>query len=197
MRNYRVFLIAILLGFLPVAAYANIFDATDLLRNMQTHLPAVMSFIVATSYVMGIALIINAVMKLKAYGQQTASMSTNNASIGGPAIMLAIGLVLMYLPTTTDHALITFFGYGSDMVPGYEQGAGLDWNSIFSPIIDIVKIVGYIAFIRGWMLLVRVGQHSAQPGTVSKAIIHIVGGIFAINIVGTWEVIQNTFQFIL
>ena len=57
---------------------------------------------------------------------------------------------------------------------------------------NITQFVGYVAFIRGWILLLRIGEQGSQPGAFAKAVTHIVGGLVAINIFGTVAVIQNT-----
>ena len=72
-------------------------------------------------------------------------------------------------------------------------------SSIFVAItcVDLTRcfgfaVVGIVAFIRGMIMLNKVGGQGAQPGTMGKALTHIVGGLLAINMWGFWEVIENT-----
>ena len=42
-------------------------------------------------------------------------------------------------------------------------------------------------------MLVKTVNEGSQPGTFSKGVVHIVGGTFAINIVGTVELLKASF----
>ena len=58
--------------------------------------------------------------------------------------------------------------------------------------IAIVKAVGYVSFVRGFVILAHSTHQGAQQGTVGKGILYIVGGVLAINIGATIKVIQNS-----
>lgn len=168
-------------------------DFAGWLNNLSTQLPEVLKLIVAISYVTGVWFVCLSIMKLKAYGQQTVMMSTH-ANFTGPLIYLLAGVILIYFPTMVDTSVYTFWAYdtsSSDFMV-YPEGNDLDWGGILNPIIAIVRIVGYIAFFRGWVIMAKVGTPGTPPGTFSKAMGHIIGGILAINILGTWEVISST-----
>ena len=60
-------------------------------------------------------------------------------------------------------------------------------------LLGLVQVMGVIAFIRGWVLLGHAGEQNAQQGMFGKGLTHIIGGILAINIVGTKDLIWNTF----
>ena len=55
-----------------------------------------------------------------------------------------------------------------------------------------VKLVGHIAFLRGFLILKGVAEGS-QGQTVGRAITHILGGAAAINIDTTVDFLVNTF----
>jgi hypothetical protein len=55
--------------------------------------------------------------------------------------------------------------------------------------------VGFIAFFKGWLMLLKLGGQS-QGGVLGKSLVHIVAGIFAINIFTTWEVLRATFGYV-
>lgn len=187
-------LMAALIGLFPLASYGLNYDFTDWLTNLQTHLPAVIKLIVASAYVIGLWFICLGILKLKAYGHQTVFMSTH-ASLTGPLIYFAVGIMLFYTPTMIDIVNFTFWGYGTDNIIAYPDEASTNLTSILDPCIAIVRVIGYMAFVRGWIMLTRLGQHGGGAGVVGKAITHIVGGILAINIVGTWYIIQNTLEY--
>ena len=55
-----------------------------------------------------------------------------------------------------------------------------------------VKMIGHIAFLRGFLILKGVAEGS-QNQTVGKALTHILGGAAAININATVEILANSF----
>ena len=56
---------------------------------------------------------------------------------------------------------------------------------------NIIQIIGFIAFVRGWVLLARIGQQGSRPGELGKAIMHMIGGLLAANMFGTWKLITG------
>lgn len=191
----RIFLFLMtggLLFFLPNAAYAA-GDLSDWVYNLSTQVPALINLIIAISYVSGFGFLIGAFSKLKRCAQATTMMSAQE-SIAGPLIHLLIGTVLIYFAGFINVGSETFFG--SDAAIAYQadtQGVGI-FGGIIKPIILIVRLIGYIAFVKGCYLLAKLGGHHGQPGNMSKGIVHIVGGILAINMEATYLVLLNTLQ---
>lgn len=192
--KYLRYLLPLAFLFIPLASYGLEYDFSDWLHNLQTHLPAVVQLIIATAYVTGLWFFCLGLLKLKAYGHQTVFMATH-ANFTASLAYLVCGIALFYTPTMIDTSLFTFWNYGLSSVVAYPNEANTSLSSIMNPCIAIVRVIGYIAFVRGWIILVRIGQQGAAPGTIGKASTHIVGGMLAINIVGTWDVIQNTLQY--
>jgi intracellular multiplication protein IcmC len=85
--------------------------------------------------------------------------------------------------------LQTLFGYASPLT--YSADAS-STDALVSSVVLIMQVVGVIAFIRGLLLLNSAGGHSAQPGNIGKGLTFVVGGLLAINIYGTWEMLVNT-----
>jgi len=50
-----------------------------------------------------------------------------------------------------------------------------------------------IAILRGFLILTKVTGQGSQPGTISKGFIHMLGGVMAVHIVKTVEIMANTF----
>ena len=66
-------------------------------------------------------------------------------------------------------------------------------DSTFGAVIAlVVQVIGVIAFIRGWVLIARSASQGQPPGGTGKGIAHVFGGIMAMNIVGTLQVVNNT-----
>lgn len=159
---------------------------TDMLSNIERNLGPVWRLLVAFSYTLGIIFVGVAVMKLKQYGQMTVMMSTH-ASLGSSMAYFFVGIGLLFLPTLLDTWMLTAWAYKMDDISG-PSGARLDF---MGPVMRIVQVIGLISFLRGWISLIRIGG-GGQPGTVSKGIMHMVGGILAINITGTLDMLKST-----
>lgn len=67
--------------------------------------------------------------------------------------------------------------YAQDLT-GKDNGNRLDYVKTIT--YGILFLVGVIAFLRGLVLLIKVGD-GGQPGTLSKAVTHIIAGIVAVN----------------
>lgn len=70
-------------------------------------------------------------------------------------------------------------------------GVGSASLSTVLSIIAFVQFVGLLAFIRGWLVLNAIGKR--QDATLGKGITHIVGGVFAVNIVVVAKITAVTF----
>jgi intracellular multiplication protein IcmC len=123
------------------------------------------------------------------------------ASVSGPLAKMAIGALLIYLPGTLDTVIYTFWGYGSssvllswDSTPNH-PGSSTSTNiplAILNAAAALIRLFGYIALINGFVVLSRVTKQGAPPGQWGKGIMHIIGGVLAINIIETVNVIWST-----
>lgn len=173
---------------LSAAAAQNI---GQILQNVQSNLPALFKLVVATSYVMGIAFILIGLFRLKKYGQQTVMMMAA-ANIGEPMIFLFVGVALTWLPSMLNSMTETLWGAQTSSILSYNVSSmGVTWTSVVGPVMKIIQLIGLIAFVRGFALLTRLAGQ-AQPGTLSKAFLHILGGTMAVNIYATIDVINQT-----
>lgn len=163
----------------------------SMLDNLAKSYPSVERFLVAFCYVVGIWLMIAGFFKLKRYADMRSSMMGGQAHLGGPIVYILVGVALFYFPEIVKISMTTVWGSAS--IVKYPDTPS-SWKYFTDPVIGLVRIVGYIAFIRGWLLLIRLAQESHQPGTGAKALLHLVGGILAINIVGTINMLGATFD---
>lgn len=174
-----------------MAADTYVKDFGYMITALKENLPAVVRFLNATSYVMGIWFIFSAIYEMRMYGQLRSMMSTN-ISINGPVSKMILGALFLFLPATIDTATYTLWKYGKEDIQAYYTVADTVWAPIFNGVISLVRVVGYIAFIRGILLLSRSAKQQ-QPGFFGKGIIFIIGGILSVNIIGTIKMIQATF----
>lgn len=145
------------------------------------------------SIVMGVAMTMFGMFKLKRYSEMR-SMMSQQMTLSGPLMLMVCGALLLSLPTTIEVALFAFWGDSSIMhYPGLE-GVGAA-HTVVMHIYTFLRVIGLGSFIRGIILISRAGGGSGQPGTLSKGFIHIFGGILAINIEGTIHILRQIAEF--
>lgn len=157
-------------------------SAEDMITRIAEQLPSLMRMITAIAYVMGMYFIFFALLKLKQYGESRTMMSSSH-SLKDPLILLVVGALMLYLPSSIQVGLSTFWVNPNPY--GYLQEQD-EWAQFINNCYLIIQLFGVIAFIRGLIILSHLGGHG-QPGTFGRGITHIVGGIFCINI---YEFIQ-------
>jgi intracellular multiplication protein IcmC len=169
----------------------------DVLNNVANNLLPVQKLVTGASYVIGLAFAFKAIYTLKAYGESRAMMSSN-ANLKEPIFYLIAAAMFIYFPTGLAIVLNTTFGSSSILqyapINENHQGlAGVFANSgVGRSLKIIIQTIGVIAFVRGWVLIARSGAQGQQPGTAGKGLIHVVGGVLAINIIATLNMINNT-----
>lgn len=192
-HNYMILFFGIIMVLFANEAYASsVTDAKTMLINISKFVPDFWRLITAGAYLLGILFIFKAFYKLKVYGEARAMMSSQS-SMKEPATYILVGSALMYYPTMRDRMVTTVFG--DDSILKYSDWSGPNSMKGYSTeaIFMIVQLIGLIAFIRGWILLSHTaGQQGAQPGTFGKALTHIFGGVLAMNIVGTINILQTS-----
>jgi intracellular multiplication protein IcmC len=154
-------------------------SAADMLVNFAKNVPNLLRFVTAVAYVMGMYFTFIGIMKLKHLGESRTMMSQDH-SFSEPAMYLLAGALLLYLPTSIQVGMSTFW---TDPNPyGYLQEAG-QWEQFYNVCFTVVQLFGVIAFIRGVVILAHTGSgRGGHQGGIGKALTHIIGGIFCINI---------------
>jgi intracellular multiplication protein IcmC len=189
------FIIVFFLVFPLTTAYAINFDINAMMNALKNNVGPVIRLATVVSYILGIWFMISAILELKMVGQSHGMMS-QKMGMGGPLMRFAIGAVLIYFPSTIDIATSTLWGVGSDSLTSYVVEAGDPFGPAKEGVLLIIKAVGVVSFIRGFVILSHsTNQSGSQPGTVGKGIVHIIGGILAINIWATIEIIKNSLGF--
>ena len=185
--KYFIFIFGLLL---PAFVFADV--SQNLIQMKTSVLGQVWTMLIVFSQLIAVAFAFMAILKLKKFGQNS-QMAASHPSLLGPIVSLFIAAVLFFMPLTLDALINTMWGYDYSGVKSYLSASNSTWDALIQPVIIIVRIIGLIAFIRGWIILGRATSEGAQPGTVGKAFTHIIGGVLGINIVGTITVLQNTF----
>ncbi len=180
----KVSLMLLFAVFIPSVAEAATIDYKVIEQNLRALIP----FVAATSYVMGVVFITVAVFKLKRYGEMRTMMSSN-VNIAGKISLIIVGLMLLYLPTTLETFNLTIFGNSQVELFSDQQNFGAA-SEVMKVVVLAIRLIGLISFVRGCVILSKLGaEGGAQPGMMGKGMLHIIGGILAWNILATWNVV--------
>lgn len=162
--------------FIP-SAYA-VPNAAEMVVNIAKAAPALMYFTTALAYVFGFWFVFHGLMLLKKYGMQRTQMS-GETSLSGPLLNIFVGASLIYLPSAVQSGMSTFWTEPNPY--GYSSDASDEWGVFISACFMIIQLVGVIAFMRGLMMLTKLGQGGGQQAGFGRATAHIIGGIFCID----------------
>lgn len=164
-------------------------DLSQMIVNIADTMPDVMALVTATSYLLGIVMVTKGVYKLREYGELRTMMSSQT-SIWPIVITLVAGFALVYFPTSFDIGMETLFAYTSPLT--YTGASDQQTTELVNAMVAIMQVIGAIAVIRGFMILHTSTQQGSQPGSFAKGVTFVIGGIMAINMYGTWEMLENT-----
>lgn len=166
---------------------------SQMLVNIEKELPYLWRFVTGATFLAGFFFAFRAIYLFKEYGELRTMMATST-DIRKPLISMLVAVGLLYWPTLYKAMTISVFN--NPVVYSYHiDTATANFNKMVNILGHIIQFIGFIAFIRGWILLTHIAQPGTQPGTVGKALCHIAGGILAINIFGTWSIIASTLGF--
>ena len=147
---------------------------------------------------MGMAFAFKAVNTLKMYGESR-SMSSSSTNFKEPLIYFLVAAVFLFIPSALKTFLATTFGSTSILEYAPVNSSDTTLNTLFGPnssvggpLTIIIQTIGLIAFVRGWILIARSAGQGQQPGGMGKGLMHIFGGILALNIVQTINIINNS-----
>lgn len=168
--------------------------ADAIFAHLDGSLNKVYPMLIGLAYTLGVLLILKSMLMFKKHGYKTAFMSASS-SLLGPFAVLLIGVMLIYTPSVLDIFFMTI--YGSSEVQNtmtWASAASTDaWYAALVPMIGLIQVIGLCAFIRGWTLLLRAtGEGQSTPGSVGKGVMHIIGGVMAVNITGTIDLINQS-----
>ena len=180
-------------GAVTDTVYNQLDSFSTIFQNLSNSLNKGFPALIALCYLLGIFFILKALYTLKKLGYKTAFMHAGSSMLG-PAAMVIIGVILMYTPGFLKIMFMTL--YGTDHVTsvtawvnaphfkGASSGGGShhNWDTVIKPLIGVIQFIGLCSFIRGWLLVMKSTGENAPPGNLSKGLMHVIGGVLAINI---------------
>jgi hypothetical protein len=152
-------------GSIPnIVKHATNLNASVFTRIVE-QIPNFMRLVTAIAYVMGMFFIFTAIVKVKHFGE-TRTMTSKEHSIMTPIIMLVVGTALIYLPSSVQVGMSTFW---SNLTPyAYLDQQQDQWLEVMKGCFLIIQLIGTIAFIRGLVLINVYADHGGQANSTAK-----------------------------
>jgi uncharacterized membrane protein HdeD (DUF308 family) len=170
-------------------AFADAPSAATMLENFSETVPQFMQMVTAMAYVLGMFFIYRGVTALKAFGESRTQMSRQH-ELKGPIVLMTVGTLLLYLPTSVQSGLSTFW---TDANPyGYVDEAPDQWSALYQDCFMVIQLIGTVSFIRGLVIMSHLSEQSSQPGTLGRGVTHIIAGILCINLYDFLNAIATT-----
>lgn len=170
----------------------------DVMTNLSSSLLSIEDLVTGTAYLIGMVYIVKALHGLKVFGESRTMMSSSQ-SIKDPLIHLFVGAMLIYFPTGFEIMMNSTFGYSTVLAYAPINSGNPLLSALFGEdsqvgytLALIIQVVGVVAFVRGWVLIARSASQGQPPGGTGKGLMHVFGGVMAMNIIGTLEVLENT-----
>ena len=169
-----------------------------ILKNLAESLLEVEKLVTGAAYLIGLSFLIKALYSLKIYGESRSQMSSHT-NIKEPLVYFFVAAMFIYFPTGFEILMNTTFGYSDVLAYAPMNSSSPLLSSLFGPesavgqyLALLIQVIGVFAFVRGWIMIARSAAQGQPPGGTGKGLMHVFGGILAMNIVGTLQVINNT-----
>lgn len=164
-----------------------------IMTNISQQMPVLWKVITGGVFLTGLFFSLKSIYLFKEYGEMRVMMASHT-DVRKPLGYLIIGIILMYAPFVAGQVLYSLFNQNQVSPVSYLSGiSGQGFKKTFEVMGNIIEFIGFIAFVRGWLILAHITQQQGgQPGTFAKGLLHIIGGVFAINIWGTFKILQAT-----
>lgn len=165
----------------------------SMLQKFSENYPDFYTLINSFAYVAGFVMIMIGIMELR-----EAAGRHGDDGMGKPAANILIGIAMIAMPAMIGSLTETFWGSGNNVgsVFDYCRTSGCkDGISPLKAVFALVSLMGYIAFVRGWLLLRKMPYAGRGQGDdyLYRGMTHLIGGVFAIHIGDTVAVIGKTF----
>lgn len=161
----------------------NIIDLTTMLGNISQSLIPLQRLIAGGAYLLGAVFLFTAIEKFKKIGDKR-SGGTSQEKIYVPMIHLAMGAVLIYLPSAIQTMANTTFGAGN--VISYSTYSSVD---IYQTMRTLIRTAGLIWFVRGCVLVVHSSDAGNKDG--AKGLLFLITGVLAINFDNTVSMVNS------
>lgn len=175
------------LGSEPALAQGSI---VNMFANGLASFEALIRLVKLTAAIIGLFLVINSIYKFSQMGTDPKI----TAKIPITMFLCGVGIFAVVATTgvLTNTLAVGENGPGELLVKATNiKGADITKQGLLS-IVTFIRLLGYIAFIRGWIIINDYAQ-GKQQASLGKGLTHLIGGVFAINITATAGMLANTF----
>lgn len=163
-------------------------DLVDILRNLRGSLAPIQMMLTGFAYVLGLALMLLALMKFRKIAN-AGHQSPSQEKVFVPITYMAIGVGLIFLPSSFSVLSNTFFGTANVLAYSTPND-----STVLSIMTFFIQTAGVLWFIRGSILLVHASEPGVQHG--SKGLTFILAGILAMNFEGTFEMLNSMLTYL-
>jgi intracellular multiplication protein IcmC len=164
----------------------------DLFTNLDLSMKKIYPAAITICWILGYFLLAKAVFMLKKLGHKTAFMGSSG-NLMGPVAVILIAVILINAPTFIKVVVMSLYANDVQSTKQWASRSGqYSWFSALKPMIGLIQVIGIFAFLRGCLILTKACNENAQPGNIPKGLMHIFGGILAINITGTIDLIDSS-----
>lgn len=163
--------------------------AVSMLEAFSANFPGLTQMLTMLAYLIGLWAGVSAILLV-----QRRQRFDGSVTLGGIIMRAALCSACLYLPTTVSSSQETLFA--SPTIMSYSTGSAVGEHGrvALDAVIKFVQLVGLWAFIWGWVLLNRAhGRGYYDAGLANKAMAHILGGAFCINIIATLQLVAQSF----
>lgn len=172
-------------------------DFFTALENLSKTFSAISFLVVTIAQIIGVVLVFRGIAMYKIFATQSLS-SAQRGELAGPFVHVVVGAILIYVGSSIDVSIETIFGSTAsegDIKAYLPPGTDEKWQALLAVLVKYFKLVGLLAFVKGWIILSKMGHAGSQPGSMAKGLTHIVGGILLMNLVDTMRLLACTFGF--
>lgn len=164
--------------------------AITMIENLRKQLPDVLILLQDFSYILGFYYV--------GHGLWRGRNALYDARITKESVLsqVLLGAALIAIPTLGWHVENSLFtgSHSSLQQLAYTGPGGQDMTTAVEAIEFFIQVVGWIAIVRGLMILREVGNGTAGQGvSAKKGVTHILGGGLATVCVATAQAIGATF----
>lgn len=173
-------------------------DFVTALENLSNTFGSISFLVVAISQLIGVVLVFRGIAMYKIFATQTMS-SAQKGELAGPLVHVVVGVIMIYLGSSIDVSVETLFGSANssagDIKAYLPAGTEEKWQALMAVLVKYFKLIGLLAFVKGWIILSKMGHAGVQPGSMGKGLTHIIGGVLLMNMVDTMQLLSCTFGF--
>lgn len=167
-------------------------DASTMLGNLMESFPGFENFLNLFVALVGVILSGMAVFKF-------IEVDSGRARLITPFMFLFAGVALWNFAASIDTVLETVYGSSSSVrnLLSYSGSKLPETTAKMSQLLIMcIRLIGYAAYVRGWLVLKRVGDgNHGSDEAFTKGMIHLFFGVAAINIVETVNILASSLGF--